>query len=180
MCFDIFRPLTFHDLFLTDKKLDTKSIFTPKIFCIRYKFNYLKFYKLLQLLTFFCGPERTRTADLCNANAVFYLLNYWPFGLMPAGLRVNPANCKVFTLSLLGIRRSGPYRIRTGDLPDAIGTLQPTELTAQKISFNSNSILSPIPATWYWDHPIGSIFGQLNSVAIIGSCQITIPFAFND
>ena len=171
MCFDIFRPLTFHDLFLTDKKLDTKSIFTPKIFCIRYKFNYLKFYKLLQLLTFFCGPERTRTADLCNANAVFYLLNYWPFTLF----RVNPQ-----VLALRNPQGSGPYRIRTGDLPDAIGTLQPTELTAQKISFNSNSILSPIPATWYWDHPIGSIFGQLNSVAIIGSCQITIPFAFND
>ena len=25
-----------------------------------------------------CGPERTRTAYLCNANAVFYLVNYWP------------------------------------------------------------------------------------------------------
>src|SRR3990167_2397147 len=24
------------------------------------------------------GPERTRTAYLCNANAVFYPVNYWP------------------------------------------------------------------------------------------------------
>ena len=103
MFFDLFGGVLLHENYKTDNKnaradessakWDPRINFQFKILNLNY-YNFIRNYKFQIINYSECGtesdsvftlrshrrsgPERTRTADLCYAKAVFYLLNYWP------------------------------------------------------------------------------------------------------